>query len=409
MKKMLKTRLDNKKILIGVTGSIAAYKTCEVVRRMQKAGAEVRVAMTDAAQRFVCPLTFETLTGQEVVKNMFPEQRVMKTRHVKWAEWADAILICPATANLIGKVRAGLADDFLSTLIMASRCPVLFAPAMDYAMHMNPVYQNNCADLKKMGYHFIDASEGYLASGAIGPGRLADYDTIIFKTEQAVCADDTLKNKKVLVTAGPTREYLDPVRFLSNRSSGKMGYAIAQEALIRGASVTLISGPSAEKIPSGLHFLQVQSAAEMHKAVLENAAAHDFLIMAAAVCDFTPSQKEDNKIKKDQAEKAFSFKRTNDILLDVSKTGFSGIVVGFAVETQNGLQNAVHKLKTKKCQLICLNNPNEEGAAFQAETNKITMIDESGEISELPVLPKWEAAGRILEKAADIQIKTDKG
>ena len=242
----------------------------------------------------------------------------------------------------------------------------------------------------------------------MGPGRLADYDKIIFRTEQIICADNTLKNKKILVTAGPTREYLDPVRFLSNRSSGKMGYALAQEALIRGASVTLISGPSAEKVPSGLHFLQVQSAAEMHKAVLENAAAHDFLIMAAAVCDFAPSQKEDNKIKKDQADKAFSFKRTKDILLDVSKTGFSGIVIGFAVETQNGLQNAINKLKTKKCHLICLNNPNEEGAGFQAETNKIIIIDESGEISELPVLPKWEAAGHILERAAKINIKPGK-
>jgi phosphopantothenoylcysteine decarboxylase / phosphopantothenate---cysteine ligase len=399
----MRMRFNNKKIIIGVTGSIAAYKACEVVRRMQRAGAEVRVVMTEAAQRFVTPLTFETLTGQEVVSDLFPAQRVMKTRHVKWAEWAEAILVCPATANLIGKVRAGLADDFLSTLIMAARCPVIFAPAMDYAMSENRIFQDNCAELEKLGYYFINSSKGYLASGATGQGRLADYDQIMLRTEQAACADDTLSGRRILITAGPTQESLDPVRFLTNRSSGKMGYALAQEAVIRGADVTLVSGPCSLPVPPGVELIMTESAAELHKAVIEKLFGSDILLMAAAVCDFTPSERQNDKIKKDTAEKAFSFIRTADILHDVSQYNYTGVKIGFAVETQNTVDNAMLKLRQKKCDLICLNNPNDEGSGFQTDTNKITMIDKNGTITELPVLPKWEAAGCILDKAAEIQ------
>ncbi|MFH1943457.1 MAG: bifunctional phosphopantothenoylcysteine decarboxylase/phosphopantothenate--cysteine ligase CoaBC, partial [bacterium] len=279
----MEKRLQNRRILLGVTGSIAAYKACEILRLLLREGAEVQVVMTSAAQRFVAPLSFETLSGHEVITELFPDHRVVKTRHVSVAEWAECILICPATANVVGKAASGIADDFLTTAVMASRSPVVFAPAMDFQMVQNPITVSNCEKLTALGYRFVSPESGELASGAKGPGRLAEPHRILASVKSVLLGTDRLKGKKVLVTAGPTREFLDPVRCLTNRSSGKMGYALAEEAALRGAEVTLVSGPASLTAFEGVRVERIQTAEEMALVVFKEWKRQDVLIMAAAV------------------------------------------------------------------------------------------------------------------------------
>ncbi len=393
-------RLEKRRILLGITGSIAAYKACEVLRLLQRQGAEIQVMMTESAQHFVTPLSFETLSGREVVTNLFPSHRTVKTRHVRMAEWADCILICPATANIIGKIASGIADDFLSAVVMASRSPVLFAPAMDHQMAQNAIYLSNCEKLERLGYGFISPEEGELASGAIGPGRLADNRRIIESVKKVLLGSDIFKQVRILVTAGPTQEFLDPVRYLTNPSSGKMGYAIAEEASLRGADVTLISGPSELHTFQNIRLIEIKTAEELARITKKEWKDHQVLIMAGAVADFRPLKLSRNKIKKETAESALQLEGTEDILKSIGEKKGDGVVVGFALETENAKKCAIQKLHSKKCDLICLNNPNEPGSGFGQDTNRITLIDAKENIEHLPLMEKWQVAQHILDRVA---------
>ncbi len=394
---MFDNRLENKNIVVGVTGSIAAYKACDIVRMLKKEGCDVKVVMTNNARKFVSPLTFETLSGNEVVKELFPKHRVIKTRHISTAEWADAVLIAPATANIIGKIASGIADDFLTTLVMASRAPVIFAPAMDYEMVQNPVYLDNCRRLEKFGYRFIPTEEGPLASGAVGPGRLANFERILEEVVNALLGKNTLKGKRVLVSAGPTVEPIDPVRFISNYSTGKMGYAVAEAAFLRGADVTLVSGPVNLRHNFGLKRINITTAEDMNREIMKRMPQTDILIMAAAVADFRPKTESKQKIKKEE-EFTLNLTRNSDILLNVVKNNRPDIVVGFAMETENGEEYALGKLKEKDLDLICLNNLFDEGAGFSKDTNKVTIFGKDGKKEKLPVLKKWQVAEKILDR-----------
>lgn len=398
----------NKNILLGVTGSIAAYKACEVLRLLQRLGADVKVVMTEAAEKFIGKVTFEALSGNRVITELFPEERITEVEHIKIAEWADCILICPATANIIGKISSGIADDFLTTTVMAARSVVILAPAMDHRMVKNPIYISNCEKLKKHGYRFVTTEKGYLASGAEGEGRLARPETIIDSVKMVLIGSKRLSGKKVLVTAGPTREYLDPVRFISNPSSGRMGFALAEQAALRGAEVTLISGPSRERYFTGVSLKMVETSEEMKEAVLEEWKDSDVLIMSAAVADFRPKEIRPEKIKKDISELKIKLQRVEDILSLAAKKKQKRIVVGFALETEAEEENAFKKLKEKNLDLICLNNPKEEGAGFEVETNRITLIQRNGERETLPLMTKYEAAGKILDRVEKLMEKIER-
>jgi len=383
--------------LLGVTGSIAAYKACELLRMLQREGAEIRVVMTESAKRFVCPLTFETLTNCEVISDLFPAHRSLKTEHITLAEWAENILVCPATANIIGKIASGIADDFLSTVVMASRSPVLFAPAMDRQMVQNPIYISNVEKLKKLGYRFIEPETGQLASGLEGPGRLAGMKKIIDAVLSCRNTEGCLYGKKILVTAGPTREWIDPVRYITNPSTGTMGYVLAETAALRGAEVTLISGPSSLEVFSGIRLIRVNTAQEMAEAVHQEWPEHQVLIMAAAVSDYRPAKTSSKKIKKQDSRWQLNLEKTEDILISLASKKKQGLRVGFALETENGLNNAIQKLKNKQLDLICL-NVLEEGAGFGQGNNKVTLIDKNEQKEELPLLSKRETAQKILDK-----------
>ena len=389
-------RLEGSHIVLGVTGSISAYKACMILRMLQKEGAEVRVVATENALKFVSPLTFETLSGAEVVHEMFPEHKTVKTRHISLAEWADAVLIAPATANCIGKIASGIADDFLTTLVIASRSPVIFAPAMDYQMVQNVVYLDNCDKLATMGYHFIPTEEGPLASGATGPGRLARYESIMHKVTAVIENRPSLMNKTIIISAGPTIEPIDPVRFISNKSTGKMGFALAEAAAMRGADVTLITGPSNLEAPYTVRRIDVLTAEEMKKEVLNRCSDADVLIMAAAVSDFRPKNVNMQKIKKSGGMELV-MEKTDDILEEVSRAKRPRVVVGFSMETEDGPARAMKKLEKKSLDMICLNNLNEEGAGFGTDTNRITLFMKNGTQEKLPLLSKFEAARKILE------------
>lgn len=387
--------LSEKHILLGVTGSIAAYKGCLVLRQLQSLGARIRVMMTESARKFVGKWTFEALTQKEVITNLFPAQRFMSTEHIHIADWADAVLICPATANCIGKVASGIADDFLTTTVMASRAPVVFAPAMDSYMFENPVYRHNCDRLRELGYIIMDTESGHLASGFQGRGRLADPKDIVDCMRKVLSGSKTLEGKKVLVTAGPTREHLDAIRFISNPSSGKMGIAMAEEAFLRGGEVTLICGPTREPVMKGIARIDVESAKEMAESVLNRWDTQDALIMAAAVSDYTPKTVASGKIKKSETDIPLALKSTMDIAENAGQSKGDRLVVGFAMETDNALENASLKLKRKNLDLICLNVIDESNAAFGAENNILTLIDRNGNVESLPELSKKEASRRI--------------
>ena len=380
-----------------MTGGIAAYKACDVLRRLQREGAEVRVAMTTSAKKFVTPLTFETLSRNEVACEMFPARRTVVTRHVNWAEWAECILVCPATLNCMGKAASGIADDFLTTTIAAARCPVVYAPAMDLQMAANAVFLANCEKLKALGNGIVMHESGELASGAEGPGRLARPERILDGVRTALLGSKRLKGFKVLVTAGPTVEPIDPVRFISNRSSGKMGLALAEEASLRGAGVTLVSGARFAHVMDGIQFLHADSASGMADTVRSEWERHDVLIAAAAVADYRPVAVSARKIKKGPEEMVLNLERTVDIVREAAAVKGDRIVIGFALETENGVENALLKLKDKNLDMVCLNHALEPGAGFGTDTNRITLIGRDRQVVDLPLLPKWEAARSILD------------
>ena len=392
--------LKDKKVILGITGGIAAYKACDIVRRLKKLGAQVIVVMTENAQKFITPLTFETLSGNEVVTEMFPERRFVGVRHVDLAGWADLILIAPATANIIGKIRSGIADDILTTIVISSKAPVLMAPAMNVNMYENPIFQENLSYLQKLGYKFVEPGVGELASGIVGKGRLAEPETIVGEVVKILTKEKDLEGKSIVVTASRTEEPLDPIRYLSNRSSGKMGYAIAQEAYERGAKVTLISGPSNLTPPSGLNFIPVRTAQEMLSAVKSVFKKADALIMSAAVSDFSPTLISKEKIKKGRKEIVLKLRHTVDILKEMGKQKKEKVLVGFSLETEDEIKNAKKKLAEKNLDLIVVNNPNVPGAGFEVNTNQVTLIDKRGKIEKLPLLSKKEVAGKILDKVS---------
>lgn len=411
--------LNDKHILVGVSGGIAAYKAAELVRALKKRGAEVRVSMTRAATRFITPLTMETLSGHEVALELFPCHRKGGTHHISLAEWADCMVIAPATANLIGKVASGIADDLLSTVLMAARGAVLFAPAMDDRMWANPIVQTNVESLKALGYRFVEPETGELASGRVGRGRLAGVESILEAIEEVfvgsesgnrgagehggtvsseLLRSDTLSKRQIVVTAGRTEEDLDPVRFLTNRSTGKMGYAIAEVARRRGAHVTLISGPTSLLPPPGVHRIPIRTVEELREVVLRHFETCDALIMTAAVLDFRPKHRWNQKLKKDTMAPVLELEYTPDILAELGAQKGHRILVGFAVETEHEVEHAREKLRRKHLDLIAVNNPLVEGAGFGVDTNVVHLIARDGTVESLPKMSKLDVAERVMDQ-----------
>ena len=401
---MIKDPLSGKKIILGVTGCIAAYKSCLIARELVKRGAEVKVVMTPSATQFITPLTLATLSNNEVVVNTFPPSQKdgtnLSTWHIDYSLWADLMLIAPATINTIAKISYGFADNALTTLTTALRCPLVIAPAADVDMYNNPINKENMVKLERLGHYFIYPESGELASGLIGEGRLADTDKIINAVEIILSGyGQDLTGKKILVSAGPTYEDIDPVRFIGNRSSGKMGYAVAKAAFLRGASVTLISGPSSQNIYPEIQNIKVRSASEMERAIKKEIDKNDLLIMSAAVSDYRPSKTVSNKIKKNKSSLDLKLELNIDILSSIKSKKIK--VVGFALETQNEVTNAKKKLKEKNLEMIVLNSPGKE-IGFEVDTNKVTIIKQNGRQVRLPLLSKFQVANRILNELKDV-------
>jgi len=396
--------LANKKIVLGITGGIAAYKAAELVRALIKTGAQVKVIMTKNAQEFITPLTMQTLSQNRVYTDMFVPADKFDMAHIELAEFADAFVIAPATANIIGKIACGIGDDLLSTTIMAQDKPTLICPAMNDKMLANPVVQENISKLKNLGYVFMESAEGELACKTKGKGRLPDIEDIVEAITNLLTPKD-LKGSKILITAGPTEEPLDPVRFITNLSSGKMGYALATAAQRRGADVTLVSGPTHLPPPPAAKIIKVRTAKEMYQAVMDHYVNATVIIKAAAVADYCPSTTAAEKIKKDKKNISLELKNNPDIIAEVGKHKGNRILVGFAMETQNLLVNATEKLRKKKMDLIVANNLREEGAGFRTDTNVITIIDRDGKTEALGKMTKMEAADAILDRVKKIMKK----
>lgn len=394
-----------KNIVLGVTGAIAAYKACELTRLLVREGYDVHVVMTDHARAFVSPLTFSTLSGNPVASEMFDGNAPETIEHIDLADDADLIIVAPATANIIAKVSAGIADDLLSTVILATKAPVLVAPSMNVNMYENPITQGNIKRLTEVGYRFIDPGIGWLACGWEGKGRLAE-PIRIFERARALLTDQDLSGMKVLVTAGPTREAIDPVRFISNRSTGKMGYAVASRAACRGARVLLISGPSHLEAPAEVEVVGVESAADMARAVKEHFGWADVVIKAAAVSDFTPADPCDRKMKKEDCGDTIQLSRTEDILLGLGKIKGNSILVGFAAETEEVPANARKKLIEKNLDIIVANDVSGKDSGFAVDTNIVRIIPREGPEVELPLMKKEEVADEILNRARDLWKRT---
>ena len=389
--------LKGKKILLGVTGGIAAYKSAELTRGLIKRGAEVKVIMTKNAAEFITPLTLQTLSGNPVYMDMFSLLEWSEIGHISLAEYPDLILIAPATANVIGKVASGLADDLLTTTIMASKAPVLFCPAMNANMYENRIVQDNMKKLTSLGYLFMQPDTGQLACKIEGQGRLPDPDQILEMAEYVLTEKD-LAEETILITAVPTREPFDPVRFISNYSSGKMGYALARAAHMRGANVTLISGPTSLEPPCGVNLIHVSSAIEMRKAVLDYLESAGIVIKAAAVADYRPASKAESKIKKRDGNLQIELERNPDIIAEIGKNKGDRILIGFAMETDDLISNAKKKLMEKNMDLIVANDLNTAGAGFQGDTNCVKLIGRDGAIEDVPLMEKIEVANRILNR-----------
>lgn len=393
--------MNGKKILLCVSGGIAAYKAAALTSKLTQAGAIVKVIMTQSAIKFVQPLTFQALSRNDVFFDTFDEKDSKKIAHIDLADWADLVLVAPATANIIGKLANGIADDMVTTTLLATTAPVWIAPAMNVHMYDHPAVKQNIKKLYSYGYKFIEPTEGQLACGYVGKGRLEEPERIVELVNNHFSDNFTrLKGKKILVTAGPTKEVIDPVRFLTNRSSGKMGYAIAEVASLFGADVTLVSGPTALTPPANVNFVQIQSAQEMYEQVMSYFHDTDIVIKAAAVADYRPVTKYEQKMKKKDGDLVIQLERTIDILKTLGELKEKQILVGFAAETENVQAYAEKKLKSKNLDMIVANNVTQEGAGFGVDTNILTIYTKQGERRELPLLSKQEAAKEILKKAA---------
>lgn len=395
--------LKGKKIVMGVTGGIAAYKACELVSRLKKLNADVHVIMTDSAAKFVTPLTFQSLSLNQVAVDMFDGPRYWEIEHISLAKLADVLVIAPATANIIGKLAVGIADDMLSTTVMATKAQVIIAPAMNTNMYENPVLQKNIRILKEFGYSIISPEEGRLACGDVGKGKMAAPSVIERAIIDALNPKQDMAGKTVLVTAGPTREAIDPVRFISNNSTGKMGYAIAEKAALRGARVLLVSGPVKLDTPEGVTRFDVISAQEMYNKVMELFPECDIVIKAAAVADYAPNTAYSQKVKKTSPELELKLKKNPDILYELGKIKGDKIIVGFAMETEKLIENAAEKVKKKNLDFIAANDLNEKGAGFAADTNVVKLIDREGNVESIPLKSKLEVADIILDRIRDIK------
>jgi phosphopantothenoylcysteine decarboxylase/phosphopantothenate--cysteine ligase len=392
------------RITLGVTGGVAAYKAAELVRRLQQEGFSVQVVMTRGACEFVTPLTFAALSGQKVITELFGDSSGSQANlesaieHIAVAQRTDLLLVAPATADIIAKFARGIADDFLTTLYLASTAPVVIAPAMNVNMWNHAATQENVEMLRARGVKVVEPAEGYLACGMTGPGRLAGQEDILAAVREVLKAQRDLECEMILVSAGPTCEDLDPVRYITNRSSGKMGYAVAEAAVRRGAKVVLISGPVNMETPAGVERIDVRSAEEMHRAVAERFPATSIAILAAAVADYRPVERRGEKIKKTNVPMSISLEPTTDILAEVAKNKGRKIVVGFAAETDHVAENARKKLSSKNADLIVANDLTAEGAGFDQDTNVVTLFSRDGRDLALPKLPKSEVAERILDE-----------
>ena len=398
--------LSNKTIIVGVTGGIAAYKACDVVSKLKKLNANIHVIMTESACEFVQPMTFQTLSNNFVINDMFKEPKTWEVEHIELAKKADAFLIVPATANFIGKMAAGIADDMLTTTVMATRAPVIIAPAMNTNMYTNRIVQANMDKLGDLGYRFIDPASGRLACGDIGAGKLADVDDILafivdFFEKESEAKD--LAGRRIMISAGPTIEAIDPVRYITNRSSGKMGYAIAKRAVARGAQVTLVSGKTDLEVPEGLaKFISIESADDLYENLVGEFDSNDVVIQSAAVADYKPKSYSDKKIKKKDSDLRIDLCRNKDIAQELGKIKGNKVLVGFAAETNDVLENAAKKIKKKNLDFIVANDLTMQGAGFSTETNIVKIIEADGRIKEYPKLLKSEVGDIILDKVRDI-------
>ncbi|HCJ56298.1 MAG TPA: bifunctional phosphopantothenoylcysteine decarboxylase/phosphopantothenate--cysteine ligase CoaBC [Clostridiaceae bacterium] len=395
--------LENKNIVLGVTGGIAAYKSCDLVSRLVKAGANVDVIMTENAINFINPLTFQALSSNQVIVDMFKEPKYWEIQHISLAKKADAVVIAPATANIIGKIANGIADDMLTTVAMATTAPLVFAPAMNSNMYENKILQSNIDRLKEIGYHFIEPGEGRLACGDIGKGKMAEPYDIELCINEILNTKKDLQDKTIIITAGPTREPIDPVRFISNHSTGKMGYAIAEKAAERGAKVYLISGPTALKTPKGVRLISVNSAKDMQRRIMEHFDEAQIIIKSAAVADYAPAIAHDQKIKKKDENLTIELVKNPDILYELGKIKGDKILVGFAMETQNLIENAKEKVLKKNLDFIVANDLFTEGAGFATDTNIVKIIDRGGNVESIPKMSKHQLADLILDKVMHLQ------
>jgi phosphopantothenoylcysteine decarboxylase / phosphopantothenate---cysteine ligase len=392
--------IKDKKILLGVSGGIAAYKACALTSKLTQQGANVKVVMTKSAVEFVSPLTFQALSRNPVYTDTFDEKDPSKIAHIDLADWADFILLAPATANIIGKLANGIADDMLSTLLLASEAPVYIAPAMNVHMYAHPAVRKNMQQLESWGYHFIEPGAGYLACGYVGKGRLEEPETIIetiihHQREEMI---GNLSGKKVLISAGPTREKVDPVRYFTNRSSGKMGFALAEAAAAQGAEVTLIAGPSEQVLKEqNIHRINVVTAAEMYEEMHRHYAASDIVIKAAAVADYKPKHVYTEKMKKQGGNLQLEMERTQDILMSLGNKKDKQFLVGFAAETNEPLKYGLQKLRAKNLDAIIINNVAAQGAGFEGDTNMVTYVNKQEDRNEIGLATKTEVAKSIIQ------------
>ena len=396
--------LKNKTVVIGVSGGIAVYKACDIVSRLKKLNANVHVIMTNNATEFVTPLTFQSLSQNYVVNDMFEEPKTWDVEHISLAKKADVFLIAPATANVIGKIANGICDDMLTTTVMATTGKVLIAPAMNTNMYRNPILQRNITILKELGYNFVNPESGRLACGDVGEGKLAQPEVIVNEVVNLLTNEEKdLQGQKIMITAGPTVESIDPVRYLTNRSTGKMGYAIAKQAANRGAEVTLVSGPTNIAPPSNIKkLIKIESAKDMYNAIIENFDDNQVIIKSAAVADYKPKTYSDKKIKKNDDDLVIKLDRNKDIAYELGKIKKDKILVGFAAETNDIIENAKGKIQKKNFDFIVANDLTEEGAGFGTDTNIVKIIDKEGNINKYPQMKKDEVANVILDKVKSL-------
>lgn len=395
--------LKDKNIVLGVSGGIAAYKACELTSRLKKLNANIDVIMTKSAAEFVTPLTFQSLSLNQVITDMFEKPKHWEIEHISLAKKADILVIAPATANIIGKLANGIADDMLSTTAMAANKAIkLIAPAMNTNMYENPVVQKNIQTLKQLGYKFVEPGEGRLACGDIGKGKMAEPEIIVDAIKELLLPNKDLEGKTVLVTAGPTREAIDPVRFITNYSTGKMGFAIAEKAVRRGAKVYLVSGASNLPTPFRVERYDVTSAIDMYNVVMKLMEKADIIIKSAAVADYRSAEISNEKLKKSEDEMIIKLMRNPDILQELGKVKGSKVLIGFAMETQNLIENAKAKVLKKNLDFIVANDLKTEGAGFAGDTNVVKIIDRQGNIEEVPLIKKSELADIILDKALSV-------